>query len=288
MKKHRAFRCACGFVLAAVMTFTSLPVCTYAAKSSSEIQSEIDSLKQENKGIQAQIDAIQKQYDANASEIGELVAKKDAIDQEIALINAQIDNLNAQITAFGQMIADAQDEMDLGQLVLNGLNEKHKLRIRAMEEGGGVSYWEVVFEASSFTDMLDRINMMQEIAASDQARLNEMREAAEVIQTAQEQMQLAKDELEGSSLELESSYATLEKKRTESDDILRELAAKQEEFQQMLDESEAMQHNLMAEIAQKEKDLADAKYEERLALLAQSGNCPPSDATWITPGSGHT
>lgn len=288
MKKHRAFRCACGFVLAAVMAFTSLPLPTYAAKSSAQIQSEIDSLKQENKGIQAQIDAIQKKYDANASEIEELVAKKDAIDQEIALINAQIDNLNAQITAFGQMIADAQDEMDLGQLVLNGLNEKHKLRIRAMEEGGSVSYWEVVFEASSFTDMLDRINMMQEIAASDQARLNEMREAAAVIQTAQEQMQLAKDELEGSSLELESSYATLEEKRTESDGVLRELAAKQEEFQQMLDESEAMQHDLMAEIAQKEKDLADAKYEERLALLAQSGNCPPSDATWITPVSGYT
>ena len=288
MKKHRAFRCACGFVLALVLAFTSLPVSTYVAKSSAQIQSEIDSLKQENKGIQAQIDAIQKQYDANASEIGELVAKKDAIDQEIALINAQIDNLNAQITAFGQMIADAQDEMDLGQLVLNGLNEKHKLRIRAMEEGGGVSYWEVVFEASSFTDMLDRINMMQEIAASDQARLNEMREAAAVIQTAQEQMQLAKDELEGSSLELENSYATLEEKRTESDGVLRELAAKQEEFQQMLDESEAMQHSLMAEIAQKEKDLADAKYEERLALLAQSGNCPPSDATWITPVSGYT
>ena len=118
MKKHRAFRCACGLVLALALAFTSLPVSTYAAKSSAQIQSEIDSLKQENKGIQAQIDAIQKQYDANASEIGELVAKKDAIDQEIALINAQIDNLNAQITAFGQMIADAQDEMDLGQLVL--------------------------------------------------------------------------------------------------------------------------------------------------------------------------
>lgn len=277
-----------SLLLAAVMLVGVIPAPASAAKSSSAIQSELDVLKDENKTIQAEINAIQSQYDANASEIQSLVNQKNAIDQEISLLNAQVKNLNDQITAYGQLIADAQDELEIAQFTLNGLNEKHKLRIRAMEEEGTVSYWEVIFEANSFTDMLDRINMMQEIAASDQERLEEMRQAAADVASAKEQMEQGKVEMEASSAALQESQAAMEKKRTESDGILRELAKKQDEFQAMLDESEALQDELMLSIAAKEKELANAKYEEKLAAQAAAGGAPASNATWVTPVSGYT
>ena len=285
---RKPFISVLSLVLAAVMLTGVLPTTASAAKSSSAIQGELNALKDENKEIQAQINAIQSKYDANANEIQGLVDKKNAIDQEISLLNAQIENLNAQITAYAQLIADSQDELDIAQFTLNGLNEKHKLRIRAMEEEGDVSYWEVIFEASSFTDMLDRINMMQEIAASDQARLEEMRRAAEDVLTAQEQMTEGKAELEASNAALVESQAAMEIKRTESDELLRELAKKQDEFQAMLDESEAMQDDLMRDIAAKEKALKEAKYDEKLAALAAAGGAPASNATWVTPVSGYT
>ena len=275
-------------LLAAAMVVGILPCGASAAKSSTAIQEELDVLKDENKEIQAQINAIQRSYDANASEIQQLVDQKNAVDQEIALLNLQIENLNEQITAYSQLIADAQDELEVSQFVLNGLNEKHKLRIRAMEEEGTVSYWEVIFEANTFTDMLDRINMMQEIAASDQARLEEMRQVAEQVTAAQAQMQQGKAELEESNAALMESQAAMEEKRTESDGILRELAKKQDEFQAMLDESEALQDDLMRSIAAKEKELKEAKYEEKLAALAAAGGAPASNASWITPVSGYT
>ena len=278
-----------SLLLAAGMLVSVIPAPAQAAgKSSSAIQSELNALKDENKTIQAEINAIQGQYDANANEIQALVNKKNAIDQEISLLNAQVQNLNDQITAYSQLIADAQDELEIAQFTLNGLNEKHKLRIRAMEEEGTVSYWEVIFEANSFTDMLDRINMMQEIAASDQSRLEEMRQAAADVKAAQEEMTLGKAEMEASSAALEESQAAMEIKRTESDEILRELAKKQDEFQIMLDESEALQDALMREIAAKEKELANAKYEEKLAAQAAAGGAPASNATWRTPVSGYT
>ena len=61
-----------------------------------------------------------------------------------------------------------------------------------------------------------------------------------------------------------------------------------EEFALLLDDSEAKQDALMKEIAQKEKELANAQYEEKLAKLALQGQNPPSNATWITPVSGYT
>ena len=275
-------------MLAAVMLIGVIPMPAHAAKSSSVIQGELNALKDENKAIQAEINAIQKKYDANASEIQNLVNQKNAVDQEISLLNAQIANLNSQITAYGQLIADSQDELDIAQFMLNGLSEKHKLRIRAMEEEGTVSYWEVIFEASSFTDMLDRINMMQEIAASDQDRLEEMRQAAADVVAARDMMEEGKAELEASSAALAESQAAMEVKRTESDGILRELAKKQDEFQAMLDESESLQDDLMRDIAAKEKELKEAKYEEKLAAQAAAGGAPASNATWKTPVSGYT
>jgi len=282
------FTSVLAVLLAVVMLVPVLPAPANARKSSSAIQEELNNLKGENKELQAQINKIQGQYDANASEIQDLVNQKNAIDQEISLLNAQVQNLNDQISAYSQLIADAQDELDIAQFTLNGLNEKHKLRIRAMEEEGTVSYWEVIFEANSFTDMLDRINMMQEIAASDQARLEEMRQAAAQVAEAQDQMETGKAELEASNEALQQSQVTMEEKREASDAILRELAKKQDEFQAMLDESEALQDDLMKEIAAKEKELKDAKYEERLAALAASGGAPASNATWRTPVSGYT
>ena len=287
MKKRTPLMSCFTLFLAVVMVLSVLPAPASAA-SSKEIQKELDALKGENKEIQAKINEIQGKYDANANEMQDLVNQKDAIDQEIALLHNQVININEQITVYGQLIADAQDEMDVAQFILNGLNEKHKLRIRAMEEEGELTYWQVLFEANSFTDLLDRMNMMEEIAASDQHRLEEMRLAAKEVADAKTEMENGKEELETTRIQLDEAQENLNQKREESDEILRKLIEKQEEFQELLDESEAAQDDLMKEIAAKEKELKDAKYEERLAQLALQGQNPPSSAGWVTPVSGYT
>ena len=64
-----------SLLLAAAMLFTVLPAPASAAKSSTAIQGELDTLKDENRAIQAEINAIQSKYDVNASEIQQLVDK---------------------------------------------------------------------------------------------------------------------------------------------------------------------------------------------------------------------
>ena len=288
MKIRNVFRPGFALFLAVIMVFCAVPVPASAARSSSAIQSELNTLKDKNKEIQAEIDAIQEQFDANANEIQSLVDKKSAIDQQITLLNAQIILLNEQIMVYGQMIADAQDELEINKMYLNGLNEKHKDRIRVMEEEGGLTYWEVIFQANSFTDLLDRLTLMEEIAASDQRRLEEMRIVAADVMAAQQALESGKQELELSRVSLSETQTELESKRTESDDVIRELVRKSEEFQALLDESEAAQDSLMKSIAAKEKELKEAKYEEELARLALQGQNPPSNASWVTPVSGYT
>lgn len=274
--------------LALLLLLACLPTVALASAKTDKIQGELGELKDENAEIQAEIDAIRQQYTATSNQIQDLVNQKNAVDQEIALLHSQILNMNQQVIAYGQLIADAQDDLDGASARLDELNEKHKERIRAMEEGGTVSYWEVLFQSSSFTDFLDRMSMIEEIAAADQRRLEEIQQVADSISSTQSQMQQELQDLAETQKQLTESESLLAEKRTESDDLLRSLAAQQEQFELLLDESEAKQDALMREIAQKEKELAGAQYEEKLAKLALQGQNPPSSATWITPVSGYT
>lgn len=287
MKKSRILRSAAAVLVSAITVFCSLPHPAYAA-TASEIKDQITDLKVENAVIQAQIDSVRSQYNANASEIQALVDKKNAVDQEIALLHDQILNINEQLRIYGQMISDAQERLDDANLRLAQLNRQYKERIRAMEEEGEITYWQVIFESSSFTDMLDRMNMVDEIAAADTQRLVDLQVASATVEENQRILNEEMLDLQETRQQLSDSEEMLKVKRTESDDILRELIAQQSEFQAVLDEASKIQDDLLTEIAQKQKELQAAQYKEELVKMALKGENPPSNATWIEPVSGYT
>lgn len=286
MRTHRQARQVLCLALAAVMLFGLLPMQSRAA-SSAQIQQEIDKLEAKNAEIQKQINAIQSQYDASYGEMADMVAYKDAIDQEMTLLSSKIETTNAQITAYSQLIADTQDELDVAREELRALSEAHRERVRVMEEEGNVSYWEVIFQANSFTDLLDRINMVEEINAADRRRMQQMRIAADIVTATQMNLESEKVSLEETRSQLAVDEEALEEKRAEADLLLVELEKKAEEFEYLLEESEALQEELMQEIAAKEAALKEAKHDEYLKKLALQGDNPPSNATWITPVSGY-
>lgn len=282
MRKNRTMcRLLCG-LLASVLLIGAIPFAGSAA-SSAEIQKEIDALEAENKEIEKQIKAIQSQYNANFSQMKDIVAKKEAVDQEITLLHSKIETTNDQIAAYGQLIADTQDELEDAEEELRQMSEAHRERIRVMEEEGSVTYWEVIFQANSFTDLLDRINMMEEINTSDRRRIEQMRIAADIVSATRMNLETEKSSLEAIRIQLAEDEIALEKKRTESDDLLYELEMQAQEYQVLMAESEILQEELMDEIAKKEAELKEAKYDENLKRLALQGENPPSNATWVTP-----
>lgn len=276
-----------ALALAALLILAS-PSEARAAQSSSQIQQQINELKNKKAEIQKEIDAAKRQYDASYNDMADMVAQKNAIDQEMTLLNDKIEITNAQIAAYSQLIADTQVDLDNAEAELQVLSQQHRERIRAMEEQGSITYWEVIFQANSFMELLDRLNMVEEINASDRRRIEEMRIVADVVNATRDGLELEKTNLEDTRLQLAEDEAALEEKRAQSDELLHELEKQTEEYELLLAESEAKQDDLLLEIAAKEKEYKEAKHNEELARLALQGQNPPSDATWITPVSGFT
>ena len=274
-------------IMAAVMLLTlilSLLPTRASAASSSEIRKQINALKEEKQQIQEKIAEVQEQYQANENEIADIIAKKSVIDQEVQLLNTQITNINDQIKAYNILIADKQDELDNAEDRYTQLNDENKVRVRTMEEEGELSYWEVLFRANSFSDLLDRLNMVEEITASDNRRLKELGEAANNVVLAQSELEAEKVDLETVKQELDATQAELDAKRQEADDLIQELLEKADDLEALELEFKAMDEEFLNQIAQKEVEFDQAKKAEWAAYMATY--VPPTTAAAGSSGGG--
>ena len=271
MNKRKRMVSVLAGIMAAIMLLTlmlSLLPTPASAASSSEIRKQINALKEEKEAIQEKITEVQGQYEENENEIVDLMERKSVIDQEVQLLNEQVDNINDQLKAFNLLIADKQDELDNAEERYQQLNDDNKLRIRTMEEEGELSYWEVLFKANNFSDLLDRLNMVEEIAASDNRRLQELADAANNVVEAQQELEVEKEDMEKTKEELDSTQAELDAKVQESMDLLQELLSKGDELAALQEEYEAMEADFLEQIAQKEVEYDAAKQAEWEAYMA--------------------
>ena len=279
MKNRKKIVSIMAGIMAAIMLLslllTLIPVPASAA-SSREIKKQIEQLKKDKKALEGQIEDVKNQVEQNEDEVENMVNQKYAIDQEITILYEQIDNINQQLSAYTLLIADQQDELDAAEDRYEALNEKNKERVRAMEEDGTVSYWAVLFKANNFSDLLDRLDMIEEIAAADKRRLQELSEAAEAVVDAQNQLIAEKDEIELTKQELDATQTQLEEKQAESQKLLNQLIEKGYELEDLHEKYEQDKNDLLDEIAKKQEEYEIQKELEYIAYMATY--VPPTTA----------
>lgn len=250
-----------AILLALIIVIGCAPI-EVRALTSEEIEQQIQQLQEEKEQLKEQLDNLQTQKEENDDQIIQLMAEKAIIDQEIQLLSQEIANNNKQIMYYNALIADKQDELDAAQKNLEDLNAKYKERIRAMEESGSISYWSVLFKASSFADLLDRMHMIEEIAAADNRRLKELNEAAQAVEAAKSALMAEKQNLEAVKAELDKSKEELDKKKTDSDLLLQELITKAHDLDALELSFEERERDFLEEIAQMEVEYNEAKQRE--------------------------
>lgn len=296
MKNRKRFVAILAGVMAGIMILSLLlsilPTRAWAM-SSSEIRKQINALQENRKDIKSQISDLKEQYQATSDEISDMVARKNIIDQEIGLLHTDIININEQLSAYSVLIADQQEELDRAQERFNQLNSDCKTRIQAMEEEGTISYWSVLFKANSFSDLLDRLNMVEEIASSDTRRLQELSDAANAVEAAQNELAQEKSELEQTRIELNNTQAELDAKRAEADELILQLIAKSDELKLQEDHLMEEDQALLDAIALKEQEYNEAKEAEWIAYMAtyvppttQAPSIPISDPDGNNSASG--
>lgn len=265
----RAGRCAVALVLAVVFAVSS------AEPGMAVTWADVNDLKSEASSLDAEKKELQEKLDALADDKSEAINRKILLDQQIANTSAQIQNVEAQISQYAALITQTQAELVEAQEKEEAQYELFCSRVRAMEERGTISYWSVLFKADSFTDLLSRLDIINEIMDSDQAVIDELEALQAEIETKMSELETSKAEEEKAKAELVSKKNELDSQRKEANAVIQELSSNENETEAALSELQAQQDALWAE-AQRLSDQLVAQQ----AANGQSTESNPGGYIW--------
>lgn len=291
-KKNTARRLIC-IVLAIVLLGSLISgalVIMVNAASSSEIEKDLLALREQQAELKEQSDALKAEIAENQQQTQTLVGKKADIDQQMNVTRQSIDNLNAQIQQYSLLIAQKQDELDASIAEHEALQAQYKTRLRSMEETGSISYWSILFQANSFSDLLDRVDMIGEIAKSDQLMMEKLAEASKKIEQERTELETQMAGLETAKQELAEQQTLLEQQRADSDQLILQMSAEYAALSDEYDAAEAAKDELLEQIKKTETDYFNALSAEEAARLAalnaQNNNRVTSSSGGASSSSG--
>ncbi len=238
-------------------------------------QADIDALKGDAKDLTAQRKALEEKLAALSDDKAEVMKKKELLDDQIAVQVSEIRNVESQISTYEDLIAQTQAELADAQQKEEIQYDLFCKRVRAMEEEGTVSYWSVLFKADSFTDLLDRLDAVNEVMDADQAVIDRLEALQDEISQKEAELQESKSGAEAARADLVSKKSALEKQRAEANQLIAQLAANESETEAEIDGMEEEEERIQREIQELSRKLAAQQ-----AAAGQSNRSNPGGYIW--------
>ena len=222
MKRH-SIRSILSFVLALLMLL-SMTASAFATEGEDNKKAEADSVRQEWNDLQNKIEAKREEMSDIEAELKKVQKdkantqyEKTLLDQRNAALQAEINLLQEQMGVTEQCIA-ANLELEKEQTKL--FHEQ----IRMEEERGVSSYWSVLFKATSFADLISRIDFVNEIVEYERSIIEGLRDT-------RDQLASDRETLEQQNADMDAARDTLELKIADSMKALAEYTATEEGMQ---------------------------------------------------------
>ena len=279
MKKRyfRAGRMLVMLVMAACLLFTDLtPVLAVT-------QADIDALKEDAADLNAKKKELEQQLDALADDKAEVLERRKLLDQQIANTSAQVQNVEAQIAEYSALITQTEAELAEAERQEAEQYELFCRRVRAMEEQGTVDYWSVLFRANSFTDLLSRLDAINEIMEYDQRIMDDLKALQAEITEKKLSLEESKAQSEAAKAELVARKKELDAQRQKAVALIQEIQSNEAKYQSTLDALDAEEERIQADIVRKSKELAAQQAAQGKPSKSNPGGYIwPVDSRYVT------
>ena len=259
MPKTRRCTALLGRVLSVLLAFALLlPLPMVIVPDAQAVtQAEIDSLKADASSLDKKKAELQKQLKAIAADKNKAMDQKELLERQVDVIQSEIGNINQQISKYDELITQAQTGIVETEQEEAQLYELFCQRVRYMEEEGDVNYWAILFNAASFSDLLDRLIMVDEIMEYDNAVMDSLIATRQQLQESKTQMEQARTEQQAAKDKQVAARKELESRESEVDKLISQIKKQQDQVEHSVKELEALAKQMDAEIARKQKELAD-------------------------------
>ena len=118
----------------------------------------INDLKQRQAELQQKKKDLKSKIQSAEYEQASIMAKKKLLDEQISITEDEKDSTNQLIDEYTAFIAQCEIDIVETQKKEEAQWDAYKKRVRIMEENGNISYFEVLLTATSFPELLSRMD----------------------------------------------------------------------------------------------------------------------------------
>lgn len=188
----------------------ALLIFSLAAPALAVVTEEIEAKQQELEEIEKR-----RRDQKNALELR--LNREAALKEELKHLEFRIEELRseqhklaAEIALVEQEIEQAETDLAAAEAQLKSQEDLLKLRLRAIQQHGVVSYLEVLFESSNFPDFLTRLHSLSTIANNDLGLIEQIKQECDIIQAWKEELEQKKAKLENMRRQVAENEQALE------------------------------------------------------------------------------
>ncbi len=219
-------------------------------------QSDIDALQEDANKLASQKKNLQSKLSALSNDKSEVLEKKELLDEQISVLFDQVSNVEDQIADYNNLISQTQAQLDEAKKKEEMQYDLFCKRVRAMEECGTISYWSVLFNAASFTDLLSRMDFVNEIMESDQRVIDDLKDLQNEISAKQDDLKDQKSKSESAKADLVARKSELDTQQKATISLMEQIGENESDYKSALSEIAKEEDATNDKIAQLAKELA--------------------------------
>lgn len=275
----RLVRRLAAFGLCVTLALTAIPF------AGAVTQADIDALESQQAELQSQMSSVQSQIDELEQQQNTALDQALLYQQQLGLLTQQVIDTQAVIDDYEVQIAETQVQLAEAQAEAEEYYQLFCERVRDTEEAGSISYWSILFDAASFSDLLDRINFVKDVVNYDNSVVDSLEAARQQVEDTEAQLEQEKAAQETALAELESQQAAIEDASAKNEALLAEIQANQAVYADQLAALESENHDLEQNIITTKEEYQaelDRKAQEEAAAAE---NPPASDNSSDNGGS---
>ena len=249
-KKHVGKSVAALALTLVLLAGQMLPVLAVTWSDVNDLKDDASALSEQKKELESKLSSL-------ADDKSKALERRELLDQKIGVLVTQINNAQQQISDYDTLIDQTQAELEEAEAKEAEQYDLFCRRVRAMEEDGGkLSYWSVLFKATSFTDLLTRLSDANEVMEADQQVIDELEQLQAEIEEKKSNLETARTETVTLKNSLDSQKAELDQERAEANALAQEIESNAAEYQSTLDAIEAEEEAIQKKIVQLSQQLA--------------------------------
>lgn len=265
-------------VLAAVLLLSlvasALAVIAYADVTKQDIQNIKDDLSD----IQAQKKEVQEKLASIRSDLSKAKEQVELIQGQVVLTEEEINASQALLDQYDLQIGQKEEEIRALEQQEEEQYQEFYRQVRWMEETGSTSYLSILFEASSFSQMLDYAMFITDIMDYSNRIIDQLNATQAQLAAARDDLAADRADQAEVQQELENKKLELEDQRAQAQTLLSQIAASESEYAAEAKELADSEAKINKEL----KD-AEAKYAAQLAALAAQNNVNMTSGDWYWP-----